>query len=101
MSTPSMEQLKQMLKSPESRFPVLTGKKIPGRAPRVARWLRSIADRIEAVADRLDDRYESPLPTAYGAHSTPVSTIHWGSKYLTGAQIADLTLKEETQRVMH
>lgn len=60
---------------------VLSGKTIPGRAPWLAAWLRGIAERIEGWADRLDDRYESPLPIM--RYEDVPDTLTWGSRYVT------------------
>jgi hypothetical protein len=70
------------------RFPVLSGRTIPGRAPRMARWLRAIAERVDGWADRLDDRYESPLPVS--AYEDVPTTVTWGSRYLTPAEIEQI-----------
>lgn len=70
------------------RFPVLAGKTIPGRAPWLASWLRGIAERIEGWSDRLDDRYESPLPTM--RYEDVPDTLTWSNKYLTPAEIEQI-----------
>jgi hypothetical protein len=62
------------------RFPVLTGKKIAGKDPELAARLREMADQIEALADELDDRYESPFPVP--TYDDLPDTVTWGNKYI-------------------
>ena len=60
-------------------FPVLTSRKIPGKAPRIAAWLRGLAERIDGVADKLDDRYESPFPVP--RFEDIPDTVTWGNRF--------------------
>ena len=61
------------------RFPVLSGRKIPGKHPRLADWLRGLAERIESLADRWDDHYESPFPSP--SYEDLPTTVTWGNRY--------------------
>lgn len=70
------------LRLSDVRFPVLTGRTIPGRAPWLAACLRAVAERIEGWANRLDDRYESPLPVM--RYEDLPDTITWGNRYAEG-----------------
>ena len=63
------------------RYPVLTGTTIKGRHPRLARWLRRVAVRIDDLADRYDDRHVLPFHSLHAERSSEATTITWGSKY--------------------
>ena len=66
--------------SDPGRFPVLTGKKIPGKAPELAEKLRLLADQLEDLANELDDCYEMPFD--YGHRAVFYGDVMtWGSQY--------------------
>jgi len=65
------------------QLPVLSGTTIPGKHPRLAGWLRSLAEKIDALADRYDDRHVPPWHTTPMTYEDVPLTMTWGSKYTT------------------